>query len=114
MKAACQMARKFNAHLIGLHTLQSIEVYPGIVVDLPRQATDFFAKSQMQQAEKIQAVFDKHTAGEDFVAEWRLVKADANHAADRMAEERIEILGKLKMRHMGKPHRFPGRERNST
>ena len=29
MKAACQMARKFNAHLIGLHTLQSIEVYPG-------------------------------------------------------------------------------------
>jgi nucleotide-binding universal stress UspA family protein len=89
MKAACQMARKFNAHLIGLHTLQSIEVYPGIVVDLPRQATDFFAKSQMQQAEKIQAVFDKHTAGEDFVAEWRLVKAGTNHAADRMAEHAL-------------------------
>jgi leucine dehydrogenase len=35
-------------------------------------------------------------------------------AADRMAEERIEILGKLKMPHMGKPHRFPGRERNSA
>ena len=35
-------------------------------------------------------------------------------ASDRMAEERIEILGKIKMPHMGKPHRFPGRERNST
>lgn len=34
-------------------------------------------------------------------------------ASDRMAEERIEILGKLKMPYMGKPHRFPGRERNS-
>ena len=34
-------------------------------------------------------------------------------ASDRMAEERIEILGKIKMPHMGKPHRFPGRERNS-
>ncbi len=34
-------------------------------------------------------------------------------AADRMAEERIEIIGKLKLPHMGKPHRFPGRERNS-
>ncbi|MEJ2535064.1 MAG: Glu/Leu/Phe/Val dehydrogenase dimerization domain-containing protein [Gammaproteobacteria bacterium] len=32
-------------------------------------------------------------------------------AADRMAEERIEILGKIKMPYMGKPHRFPGRER---
>lgn len=32
-------------------------------------------------------------------------------ASDRMAEERIAILGKIKMPHMGKPHRFPGRER---
>ena len=35
-------------------------------------------------------------------------------ASDRMAEERIEILGKIKIPHMGKPHRFPGRERNSA
>jgi leucine dehydrogenase len=34
-------------------------------------------------------------------------------ASDRMAEERIQILGKIKMPHMGRPHRFPGRERNS-
>ena len=34
-------------------------------------------------------------------------------ASDRMAEERMEILGKIKMPFMGKPHRFPGRERNS-
>lgn len=33
---------------------------------------------------------------------------------DRMAEERISILGKIKMPHMGKPHRFPGRERNAA
>jgi leucine dehydrogenase len=32
-------------------------------------------------------------------------------AADRMAEERINTLGKLKMPFMGKPHRFPGRDR---
>jgi leucine dehydrogenase len=34
-------------------------------------------------------------------------------AANRMAEERIEIIGKLKLPHMGQPHRFPGRIRNS-
>jgi leucine dehydrogenase len=32
-------------------------------------------------------------------------------AADRMAEERIATLGKLKLPFMGKPHRFPGRNR---
>ena len=32
-------------------------------------------------------------------------------AADRMAEERIATLGKLKLPYMGKPHRFPGRNR---
>jgi len=33
-------------------------------------------------------------------------------AADRMAEERIATLGKLKLPHMGKPHRFPGRNKH--
>ncbi len=33
-------------------------------------------------------------------------------AADRMAEERIETLGKLKLPFMGKPHRFPGRNKH--
>ena len=33
-------------------------------------------------------------------------------AADRMAQERIATLGKLKLPFMGKPHRFPGRNRH--
>lgn len=40
-------------------------------------------------------------------------KIPSYKAADRMAEERIEIIGKLKLPHMGKPHRFPGRIRNN-
>jgi len=35
-------------------------------------------------------------------------------AADRMAEERIDAIGKLKLPFMGKSHRFPGRVRNSN
>ncbi|MCA1780292.1 MAG: leucine dehydrogenase, partial [Xanthomonadaceae bacterium] len=34
-------------------------------------------------------------------------------AADRMAEERIETIGKLKLPFMGRAHRFPGRERGN-
>jgi len=33
-------------------------------------------------------------------------------AADRMAEERIATLGKLKLPFMGRPHRFPGRNKH--
>jgi leucine dehydrogenase len=33
-------------------------------------------------------------------------------AADRMAEERMATLGKLKLPFMGKPHRFPGRNKH--
>jgi leucine dehydrogenase len=33
-------------------------------------------------------------------------------AADRMAEERMTTLGKLKLPFMGRPHRFPGRNRH--
>jgi leucine dehydrogenase len=39
-------------------------------------------------------------------------KIPTYQASDRMAEERIAIIGKIKMPYMGKPHRFPGRERN--
>ena len=34
-------------------------------------------------------------------------------AADRMAEERIATIGKLKLPFMGRSHRFPGRERGN-
>ncbi|MGI9364064.1 MAG: universal stress protein [Rhizobiaceae bacterium] len=89
MKAACLLARRFNAHLVGLHTLQSIEVYPGIVIDLPRQTKDNFAKEQEAQAEQIRNVFEQYTAGEDFVSEWRLVKAQSSQAAERFVEHAL-------------------------
>ena len=57
MNAAVLLARKFNAHLIGLHTLQSIEVYPGIALDLPKQAVQTFQAEQTKQADAIKAVF---------------------------------------------------------
>ncbi len=35
-------------------------------------------------------------------------------AADRMAMERVETIGKLKLPFMGRAHRFPGRERGNS
>ena len=86
VEAACTLSRKFDAHLIGLHTLQSAEVYPGVVADLPRQATLEFTEKQARQADRIKEIFEKHTSAEDFVSEWRLVKAKSTNVADRLVE----------------------------
>ena len=41
-------------------------------------------------------------------------KITSREAADRMAQERIETIGKIKLAYMGnRPHRFPGRNRNA-
>ncbi len=44
-------------------------------------------------------------ADRDGISTWK--------AADRMAEERISTIGKLKLPFMGRSHRFPGRERGN-
>ena len=46
--------------------------------------------------------------------ESRVLNRDLNAKHEQLSEyeERIAILGKIKMPFMGKPHRFPGRERN--
>lgn len=85
-KSACLLARKSGAHLIGLHTLQSPQIYPGVIASLPSSAVDAFSAGQREQAERIEAIFNRLTKPEDFVAEWRLVKASSTNAADRLVE----------------------------
>ena len=86
MKVAVPLARKHNAHLIGLHTLEALEVYPGIAMHVDAQAFATFNASQKEQAEAIRAVFEDATRNEDFVCEYRLLKAQSKSAADRLVE----------------------------
>lgn len=83
---AVPMARKYGAHLIGLHTLEAIEVYPGIAMHIDAGVFTEFSRSQEQEADAIQAIFDAHTKAEEFVSEYRRVKAQSKTAADRIVE----------------------------
>ena len=85
-KVAVNLARQFEAHLVGLHTLQSISVYPGITVPIPTDITDSFKKEQLLEAEKIKKIFLAATKTEDFVSEWRCFEARSSSAGDRLAE----------------------------
>lgn len=86
MKIAVPLARKHNAHLVGLHTIEALLVYPGIAMHIPEPAFAAFNESQGDEADKIKAVFEKHTSNEDFLSEFRLVHAEATSATDRMIE----------------------------
>ncbi|MGB5865790.1 MAG: universal stress protein [Sulfitobacter sp.] len=86
MTAAVPLARKHDAHLVGLHTIEALLVYPGIAMHIPDIAFAAFNKSQREASEAIKSVFIKHTKNEDFVSEFRLLRAEAVSAAERMVE----------------------------
>ncbi|WP_298864099.1 universal stress protein, partial [uncultured Sulfitobacter sp.] len=80
------LARKHNAHLIGLHPIEALNVYPGVAMYIPDSTFEAFNKSQKEASAQIKAVFDKHTANEDFVSEFRLLRAETATAAERIVE----------------------------
>ena len=86
LSVAVPLARKYNAHLIGLHTLEALLVYPGIAIHVPPETFVAFDESQKKSAEAISTIFSNHTRNEDFVSEFRLVKAESSSAVERMIE----------------------------
>ena len=85
-KGAIAVARRQNAHLVGLHTLESLEVYPGIAVHLTTDVFRVFNAQQQRDADAIRTIFEELTENEDFVSEYRLLKAQSDTASDRMIE----------------------------
>lgn len=86
LRAAVPLARRHGAHLVGLHTLEALEVYPGIAMHVTAEMFSAFNATQKEEAEAIKAIFDDHTANEDFVTEYRLIQAQSSTASDRMVE----------------------------
>ena len=86
MTAACALARRHDAHLIGLRTIEALMVYPGIAMHIPDSVHDDYGFSQLEQTQALKAIFEKHTHAEQFVSEWRMIKTGMAMAADRIVE----------------------------
>ncbi|MBY4893875.1 universal stress protein [Rhodobacteraceae bacterium N5(2021)] len=86
MSCAVSLARAHNAHLVALHTLEALVVYPGVAIHLPPEVYARHTEAQMEQAAIIEKIFHKHTDNEDIVAEWRLLKASSTTIVDRIIE----------------------------
>lgn len=86
LKIAVPLARKHGAHLIGLHTLEALMVYPGIAMHVPETVFGSFNDSQKAESQAIKGIFEQYTAAEDFISEFRLIRTEAASAAERMIE----------------------------
>lgn len=86
MKLAVPLARKHRAHLVGLHTMEALVVYPGIAVHVPEPAFVTFNENQQQEADAIRAIFEAELRAELFPSEFRLLRAEDTSSAARMIE----------------------------
>lgn len=103
LKVAVPLARKHGAHLVGLHTIEALLVYPGIAMHIPEPAFASFNQSQKEESEAIKAIFETHTQNEDFVSEFRLIRAEAQSATERMVES-ARAADVVIMAHADKDH----------
>jgi len=82
LKTAAVLARRDNAHVIGLYVTESLVMYPGIAVHVPEVSYKGFIASQQAHAKEIKAIFDAFAKSEDFPTEWRKVSSESSFVAD--------------------------------
>jgi nucleotide-binding universal stress UspA family protein len=86
LRVSALLARRHNAHVIGLHTVEALMVYPGIAMHIPDKIFEAYGQSQRKQSAALKALFEKYVQVEDFLAEWRLVKSQSETAVERIVE----------------------------
>jgi nucleotide-binding universal stress UspA family protein len=82
LKTAAILARRDNAHVIGLYVTESLVMYPGIAMHVPEVSFQGFIASQNAHAKEIKAIFDTFGTSEDFPCEWRKIGSDNGFLAD--------------------------------
>ena len=86
LEAAAVLARRDNAHLIGLYVTESLVFYPGIAMHIPEQSFQDFVTSQRAHAREVKDIFEAFAATEDFPTEWRQVSSENGFLADSIVE----------------------------
>ena len=80
------LAQQFDAHLIGLYSVQNMEIYASVAMQLSGSALIQIRENQNEQADRVKAVFDEHTRAQNFVAEWRKTETSVAMTGERLAE----------------------------
>jgi nucleotide-binding universal stress UspA family protein len=84
-RAGSTLAQRFDAHLTGVRTIESIAVYPGIGMYVPPSTYEAVNTAQRETASAMEEVWRQATQGSS-KAEWRLLEAQTDLAADLLVE----------------------------
>lgn len=71
LPAALEVARRFDAHLIGMHIRQLYEFHPDTVSVVSVEIQKKLEQDTEAMAAATRAIFDEKTRVEEFVSEWR-------------------------------------------
>lgn len=82
LRSAAILARRDNAHVIGLYVTESLAVYPGIAMHIPEMEFQSFVASQKAHAQEVKTIFESFASSEDFPTEWRQAGSESGFLAD--------------------------------
>ncbi len=84
---AVAIAKKYDAHLIGLHVLPKINIQPfAVPVDIPQEVLEAQKKAFQEEADRVKAHFNEVTGRESISTEWRGVVDQKTSIATRTVE----------------------------
>lgn len=87
LPVAIRLSRQFDAHLIGLHVLQNMELYASVSMELTGAALAQIRESQQARADRIKTIFDQSVANEDVASEWRQLESSVAASGEQLAEQ---------------------------
>ena len=108
IRFACDMASKYDAHLIGLFVVRPFQMYVGSVAGLgvASELPTLLTKEQLDRMKRLHQIFDTETQNQNFVAEWRLIDERFLSIADTILQEAttadVLIVGQNDNDHLSK------------
>ena len=86
VKTGLTLARRFEAHLIGLYVFPAYRLKPPVPVPFSAELAARIQASIQQEQERIKSIFDELTANQQVVAEWRAITTEHRDAASIVLE----------------------------
>lgn len=87
LNVASILARKHNAHLVGLYITPDVESYPmAVAVQMSSEILSAHHKQHKERAEILRKKFDDACRKEGIASEWQVVMADVPTVADALIE----------------------------
>lgn len=86
MEVAVDVARRFEAHLVGLHVFPALRLTPPIPLPFSGDVAGRIRGAIQREAEALEAIFKEMTGKQPFVSEWRSITSEHRDPAATVLE----------------------------